>query len=543
MTTEVLTPSVPDLATVPRVEDEVLASIMAQLRAPERPDTGALRGPVLAYERVSTHQQVSIPDQKRAIDEDASHYGLMVDRHRCDEGSRWDNKRPDYRALHADIESGDYRILWLHNADRLGGDDLEFVATIRKAHQRGMMVRDCVHGDISPEMASILGLVSYFEIRNGHYRAVLKLHGKHLEGKKLGAVPPGYAPQCRLHPCRCGRHGKHVRAEPLATLVVQLFQRCRDGESLESLRRWWNAETGQRRDHGGILGILRNPYYVGIIINCRYRNGKLEGRGKREEWEHKMGTHDNPLIDPSTFAVVQARLRTQENVGQHRQGGPSHPLVGLLHCVACQRRLQRTRQYGGGTTYRWECPLCKAGRAERRIERSLHDVLAAIPVPEDRAVEDHSREHERMQRALRQEIAAIDAECDKWNRRMTVWEDDRADGTMDKDRYRGRMDEARAALDELRQQRASLEDSRVAQPGRAVLLEEVRAKLKTLADWTTVIPCMTDEERRDMYRCMIKALRLDLAAGIMTVEYTEALARWYGRPSDVVPLPSQKKGS
>lgn len=527
-------------ALTPILDEELRAAILRELRGPEQVAVISTEWRVLAYERVSKSVQVSIPDQKRAIEADVARYGASVERHRWDVGSRWDNERVDYRALHADIESRQYTHLWTFKADRLGGDDLEFVATIRKARQCGMIVRDTVVGEITDELASLLGLISYWEIKNNHYRVSLALHGKHLEGVKLGSVAVGYRAQCQVHPCRCGLHGKHVPDEVKGPLVQELFRRYAAGEGLTRLQRWWNAQTGDRRDMDRIRSILRNPYYAGIIVNCREYNGKVEKRGKRPKGEWKVGTHEHPLVDMQTFAQVQARLDNQENIGQHRQQQPSHALTGLVHCRGCDRRMRAKRGGAGRRSYDWECPVCHSGRSVRKVDVAVHSLLSAIPFPEEAALADYAADQARMQQALKQEMAAIDAERDRITRRRSVWADDRGDGTMSKNEYRTKIAETDRQLDELRQQQAGLQDSHIAQPGRAALLSEVRAALQRMGNWTTTIAGMTDEEKRAMYRCMIKAIRLDLLAGTMSVEYTDALARWCGRASDTAPLPSQK---
>lgn len=524
----------------PELDDELRAAILRELRGPEQVAATCTEWRVLAYERVSKSVQVSIPDQKRVIEEDVARYGATVERHRWDVGSRWDNDRVDYRALHADIESRQYTHLWTFKADRLGGDDLEFVATIRKARQCGMIVRDTVVGEITDELASLLGLISYWEIKNNHYRAALALHGKHLEGVKLGSVAVGYRAQCQVHPCRCGLHGKHVPDEVKGPLVQKLFRRYADGEGLTSLQRWWNAETGERREVDRIRSILRNPYYAGIIVNCREFNGKVEKRGKRPQGEWKVGTHEQPLVDIQTFATVQARLRSQENVGQHRERGPAHPMSGLLHCVGCGRRMRAKHGGQGKRSYDWECPICHRGRSVRKVEVAVHGLLATIPFPEEAAIADYAADQARLQQALKAELGAIDVERDRINRRRSAWADALGDGTMPKDEYRAKIAETDRQLEELRQQQAALQDSHIAQPGRAALLSEVRAALQRMGNWTSTIEHMTQDERRGMYRCMLKAIKIDLAAGRMTVDYTDALARWCGRASDTVPLPSQK---
>jgi chromosome segregation ATPase len=166
--------------------------------------------------------------------------------------------------------------------------------------------------------------------------------------------------------------------------------------------------------------------------------------------------------------------------------------------------------------------------------------LAGIPFPDEHAVHSQGEQQTRLQQALRRELAAIDAEIDKINRGISVWEDDRRDGTMTKERYRIRFAGAQQQLEGLRQQRAGLQDSHIAQPGRAALLEEVQEALAAMGNWTSTLEAMHADTLRGVYRSLIKAIKIDLAAGLLTVEYTEALARWCGRSSDTVPLPSQK---
>jgi Recombinase len=387
-------------------------------------------------------------------------------------------------------------------------------------------------------------LQSYWEIKNNHYRVMLKLEGKHLEGVKLGAVPVGYKPQCALHPCRCGLHGKHVPNEPWASWVQELFARYAAGQSLRSVRQWWNAQTGERTSHIRIKDMLRNPYYVGIIVNRRTYNGKVQGRGKRKQEEWKVGTHDYPLLDLRTFATVQERLRTQENGGQERHTYPADPLVGLMHCASCRCRLRRKidtkARKRGRETGQWECPICNLSRSQLKVQARLDGLLATIPFPEDAAVEDYAQQQARLQQALEQELKAIASDRDRHNRRRSVWADALGDGTMSKEDYRTKIAESDRQLEELRRQEAALRDSHIAQPGRAVLLAEVREALRRMGNWTSTIELMTVEERRGLYRALIKAVRLDLQGGSMTVEYTDALARWCGRASDMVELPSQK---
>src|SRR5207248_1353749 len=112
---------------------------------------------------------------------------------------------------------------------------------------------------------------------HNHYRVILSLEGKHLQGVKLGTIPTGYEPQCRLHPCRCGLHGKPKPVEPRASLVRELFRRYAAGDPLVRLQRWWNVETGEHRKPETIRSMLRNAYYVGIITNCRTCNGRVKG--------------------------------------------------------------------------------------------------------------------------------------------------------------------------------------------------------------------------------------------------------------------------
>jgi hypothetical protein len=70
---------------------------------------------------------------------------------------------------------------------------------------------------------------------------------------------------------------------------------------------------------------------------------------------------------------------------------------------------------------------------------------------------------------------------------------------------------------------------------------ETLERLAGLQGWTEALTHSTQEEIRTLYTTLVARIAVDADAGTLTVEYMPALAGWYGRSSDTIPLPSQKR--
>ena len=95
-----------------------------------------------------------------------------------------------------------------------------------------------------------------------------------------------------------------------------------------------------------IQEMLRNPYYIGIVV---YRRKRVPGRHKR-------------LVDPDTFDRVQALLSARSVAGD-RPHKHQHYLSGSLYCAICGGRLLYSKHRGNGGVYEYFCCI---GRSTRR---------------------------------------------------------------------------------------------------------------------------------------------------------------------------------
>jgi hypothetical protein len=124
-----------------------------------------------------------------------------------------------------------------------------------------------------------------------------------------------------------------------------------------------------------IQEMLRNPYYVGIVV---YRGKRVPGRHKR-------------LIDPDTSDRVQAALSARSVAGD-RPHKHQHYLRGTLYCAICGGRLLYSKHRGNGGVYEYFCCI---GRSTRRqggscpsrhysapeIEKAIADYYRSVHVP------------------------------------------------------------------------------------------------------------------------------------------------------------------
>jgi DNA invertase Pin-like site-specific DNA recombinase len=105
----------------------------------------------------------------------------------------------------------------------------------------------------------------------------------------------------------------------------------------------------------GIQEMLRNPYYIGIVVYC----------GKRVPGRHKR------LIDPDTFDRVQALLSARSVAGD-RPHKHQHYLRGTLYCAECGGRLLYSKHRGNGGVYEYFCCIGRRTRRQGGTCKSRH---------------------------------------------------------------------------------------------------------------------------------------------------------------------------
>lgn len=136
-----------------------------------------------------------------------------------------------------------------------------------------------------------------------------------------------------------------------------------------------------------IKDILRNPAYIGKVKwNARktvieYKNGRvIKTRPRNDDYILCDGLHE-PLIDMQTWNIVQEKLSRHEAAVPHNNT-VQNPLLGIVHCAKCGKRMQRRPYKLKGVPDTLLCPNKKCDNissklciVEEKIIQSLKDWL------------------------------------------------------------------------------------------------------------------------------------------------------------------------
>jgi len=209
-----------------------------------------------------------------------------------------------------------------------------------------------------------------------------------LEGRFLGGRPPyGYTltdlgPHPNPAKAASGKRLRGLAPDPITAPVVErIFAEFCAGAGLyliaEGLTRDGVAcpsaydrdrnphRTGRAWSKGAIRVILTNPRYTGVQVWNKQRTDEVlldvddvalghtnvMRWNPSEKWIRSASAVHTPLIDHGTFDRAQSILAGR---GRRQPGTPNRPrrvyiLKGLVHCGACERKMQG--QYSHGAAY------------------------------------------------------------------------------------------------------------------------------------------------------------------------------------------------
>jgi site-specific DNA recombinase len=220
-------------------------------------------------------------------------------------------------------------------------------------------------------MQQVLGIMAEEESRQLSVRVTASKQRRFKEGKWSVAPPFGYSNQ------KHETGGSVLAPNKDAPLIKELFARYASGNySLMDLRRYLN-ECGVSKGRSGILYILKNRTYLGEVPHGRFSRSEFF---PKPEATWSQGEHE-PLIDPETFARVQARL---EGNAHNRSGGP-HPkflFSGLVRCGLCGNKYTgRWTMNGHGTKMvQFKCGR-RTGFGDCKSRSVLESVIRAAVIP------------------------------------------------------------------------------------------------------------------------------------------------------------------
>lgn len=370
------------------------------------------------YLRVSTNDQVktdydadgfSIRAQREACERKASELDAVVVEEFVDRGeSAKSADRAELQRMLASLRAaGGIDFVIVHKVDRLARsreDDMAIVIAIRKAGAQLVSATENI--DETPQgklLHGIMATIAEFYSANLATEAKKGMHQKVLSGGTPYLAPLGYLNTRER--IEAGKEIRVVTVDPDRAHHIQwVFESYASGAwSMGELAKALNDRGFRTRGRAGkgtlvhkthVDGILKNPYYIGIVT---YDGIEYPGRHQ-------------PLIDPEVFEQVQSiresRAKAREKIHKH-----PHYLKGSLTCGRCGDRLGVMNATGNGGRYPYFYCL---GRARRRTECTFKTVLIetveqkvellwqSIHLPEDRIQEINSEATSQLERVYAQ---------------------------------------------------------------------------------------------------------------------------------------------
>lgn len=366
--------------------------------------TGSTRACLYARYSTDRQRETSIEDQLRAARELAGRSGWEVVAVRTDEGVSGSvpvAMRPGGKALLADVLAGRVDVLVLEGLDRLSREIGEAETMVKRLEHRGVRIIGTADGyDSRAQGRKIMriarGLVNELYLDDLREKTHRGLAGNFDRGMSAGGRTYGYRTE------DAGLAGRRMVIDPdEARVVLELFQRFADGESVRSIVHHLNAR-GLRSARGGSwavsalqgsqakrTGMLRNGLYVGQVVWNRRQWLKDPDTGRRtyvDRPEAEWQTREDPalrIVPDDLWRRAQARIRVNGPKG--KGAAPRTLFGGLLRCQECggpMIAINRVR-YGCNAHKDRGDAVCRNGRTvlrdvvDRRLIAEVRDELMA----------------------------------------------------------------------------------------------------------------------------------------------------------------------
>lgn len=263
------------------------------------------------------------------------------------------------------------------------------------------------------------------------------------DGERIGVAPVGY----KNTTTSAGK--KWVDIDPLkAEAVREAFTLYATGNSsLREIAKKWRDEYGMDVGSSKIDQVLKNPFYYG------------EMRVKGELYPHKYDT----IITRQLFLDVD-RVAKGFKVKPRRWGGLPFAYRGLINCAECGCRV--TFEYKKAKKYIYgHCTQYKGRHStkyvnEDELTQQLVEALKAIEIPKDAysAVSDALRASHEDKRSMRDStLHAIEAEIEKYQKRIERVYEDYLDEKIPEELYKRKFEEFRTKQKSLQNKRVNIE--------------------------------------------------------------------------------------
>lgn len=375
----------------------------------------------LGYRRVSTGEQgtagTSLDGQKEELAHLAAslHAPIVLDFVEVESGAaEKEERRVEVARLLEAVKPGD--VVAVAKFDRFTRD-LEFaIRKVREVLNKGARFISIAEGefDRTPEgelKLSIWASIAQMErarIRDRTHGQKVRLRA---QGKFLDGLPPfGYK---KAKGRDASDKPRRLEIDPEnAPVIVEIFERCVSGESLNEIKRYLRARYTQLRfTNTWIFRALHNRVYTGQLATTPVRpRGAAHSFQAHAQW---VDVHE-PIVSMDLFLRVQAALAARRGGGDRpsRGSGTEYFLMrGLATCGVCGSLVRGVPIHETCTTKHLgyyvcrhrthppegkprcvQSPYVQQRMADVEIERAtlarlveLRDVLAAAPEPKPMA--------------------------------------------------------------------------------------------------------------------------------------------------------------
>lgn len=262
------------------------------------------------------------------------------------------------------------------------------------------------------------------------------------DGEWIGAAPIGYKNTVNV----AGKKWVEVDSYK-AGAVKKAYELYATGNySLKELCKKWRVDFSITAGSSQMDLILKNPFYYGEM--------KVKGRLYPHKYE--------PIISLEQFEAAK-RIREGYEVKPHRWGGLPYAYRGLINCFDCGCRITFEKKkgkyvYGHCTQYKTKHKMKYVEESE--FTTQLGRLFETIQIPMDaynQVSEALRSSHEDKKRMRDTTISMLDAEIEKYQKRIEKVYEDYLDEKIPEDLYKRKFEEFRAAQKKAQNKRLNIE--------------------------------------------------------------------------------------
>ncbi len=278
-----------------------------------------------------------------------------------------------------------------------------------------------------------------------------------------------------------------------AEIIRETYKSYATGNtSLRELCKKWLNDYGIKIGSSQMDRILKNPFYY----------GEMEVRDKL--YPHKYDT----IISRDLFMQVDA-VKNGYKISQHRWGGLPYAFRGLIKCAECGCKI--TFEKKKGKYVYGHCTQSK-GKHEAKympeefFASEIARLFQSIQIPEyayNEVSEALRTAHEDKKRMRDSTLANIDAEIEKYQRRIEKVYEDHLDGKIPDLLYQRKFEEYRTSQKSLQNKRVNIEQVEDEYYG------TVNHLLRLSKNAPKLFEKANNEQKRSMINLVLSNLQLD----------------------------------